>query len=350
MLDWNDLRYFLAVAREGSTLAGGRALRKSQTTVARRIGALEEALGLPLFQKRQSGYVLTPAGEQLLPLAERVELEAQQFAEAAGARTRELRGTVRITTEEVYAIAVLAPMLRELHERHPEILIEVDTSQAVRDLANGEADIALRSTSGEQPSGLVGRTICIDDWALYCSRDYAARNGLPTNVRELRKHPFVGGGGGNLWRHYEAWLRTLGLQDQVAVHHATSAGLLSGVRSGFGVAVLPCIAADSDPELIRCLPPKSDHGRTLWLLTHERVRHVPSVRAVIDFLYKRLGRHVLLLEQKQQAAQVPKDNGDQASSEVPRNGQAQARDPGGPGFRAGMPTRRGRSRPPEHSR
>src|SRR5579859_6499825 len=91
MFDWNDLRYFLAVAREGSTLAAGRLLRKSQTTVARRISALEAALGLPLFQKRQAGYVVTPAGEQLLPLAERVELEAQQFADAAGASTRELR-------------------------------------------------------------------------------------------------------------------------------------------------------------------------------------------------------------------------------------------------------------------
>ncbi|HVI06606.1 MAG TPA: LysR family transcriptional regulator, partial [Sphingomicrobium sp.] len=169
MLDWNDLRYFLAVAREGSTLAAGRKLRVSQTTVARRIAALERSLGLLLFQKRQAGYVMTPQGEQLLPLVERVEQEAEQFAEAAGARTRELKGTVRITTEEVYAISLLAPMLLELHERHPEILIEVDTAQAVRDLASGEADIALRSTVGDQPSGLVGRTICIDDWTLYCS-------------------------------------------------------------------------------------------------------------------------------------------------------------------------------------
>src|SRR5215471_1809041 len=145
-MDWNDLRYFLAVAREGSTLAAGRTLRVSQTTVARRIAALEEALGIPLFDKRQAGYALTPAGEELLPLAARVELEALQFADAAGARTRQLTGTVRLTTEEVYLIALLAPLLRELHDRHPEILIEVDTSQSVRDLGGGEADVALRST------------------------------------------------------------------------------------------------------------------------------------------------------------------------------------------------------------
>jgi len=301
-LDWNDLRYFLAVAREGSTLAAGRALRVSQTTVARRIAALEESLGFPLFDKRQAGYKLTPVGEELLPLAARVELEALQFVDAAGARTRQLEGTVRITTEEVYAIALLAPMLLELHDRHPDILIEVDASQDVRDLGSGEADIAMRSTIGDQPSGIVGRSLCVDDWALYCSRDYAARHGVPRSVRDLRKHPFVGGGGGNLWRHYEAFLKSLGLQDRVAVHHATSAGLFSGVRSGFGIAVLPCIAADADPDLIRCLPPREDHGRTLWLLTHERVRYMPAVRAVIDFLYDRISRHVRQLEAKEAAA------------------------------------------------
>jgi DNA-binding transcriptional LysR family regulator len=301
-LDWNDLRYFLAVAREGSTLAAGRSLRVSQTTVARRIAALEGALGFPLFEKRQAGYVLTGEGEGLVPLAARVEIEARQFADAANARTRQLSGTVRITTEEVYAIVLLAPLLRELHDRHPDILIEVDTSQSVRDLGSGEADIALRSTVGDQPAGLVGRPICIDDWALYCSRDYAARNGVPTTIKALKKHAIVGGGGGNLWRHYEAFLKSLGLQDQVAVHHATSAGLLSGVRSGFGVAILPCIAADAEPDLVRCMPPRKDHGRTLWLLTHERVRHTPAVRVSIDFLYERLSRHVRQLEVKRAAA------------------------------------------------
>src|SRR6188472_2938677 len=121
MLDWNDLRYFLAVARDGSTLAAGRALRVSQTTVARRIAALEEALGFPLFEKRQAGYALTPAGQDLLKRAEGVE--------TAAAQSRDVTGIVKITTEEVYAITILAPLLRELHETHAEIVIELDTSQ-----------------------------------------------------------------------------------------------------------------------------------------------------------------------------------------------------------------------------
>ncbi|MGE5564241.1 MAG: LysR family transcriptional regulator [Bacillota bacterium] len=302
MIDWNDLRYFLAVARKGSTLAAGRELRVSQTTVARRIAALEQALGFPLFEKRQAGYSLTAAGEELVGRAEQVEAAAAAFADAASAHTRELSGTVRITTEEIYANSLLAPLLAELHRLHPEILIELDTSQTVRDLGGGEADISLRSTSEEQPAGVVGRQLCVDDWTLYCSRDYAARNGAPASLEDLRNHPIIGGGGGNLWRHYQAWLQALGLEDRVAMHHATSGGLLAGVRSGFGVAVLPCVVADGDPDLIRCIDPRTKHGRILWLLTHERVRQSPRVRTVIDFLYEGLRRHIRQLEARQAAA------------------------------------------------
>ena len=98
MLDWNDLRYFLAVARDGSTLAAARVLRVSQTTVARRIAALEEALGIHLFEKRQAGYALTPVGQELLAHAEQVETALSGFSEAAAAQSRSVSGIVKITT------------------------------------------------------------------------------------------------------------------------------------------------------------------------------------------------------------------------------------------------------------
>jgi DNA-binding transcriptional LysR family regulator len=302
MLDWNDLQYFLAIAREGSTLAAGRALRTSQTTVARRVAALERALGLPLFEKRQAGYVLTPAGEELIERATQVESSAKAFSEAAAAHGRDLRGTVRITSEDIYMNGLVSPLLREFHDLHPEIMIELDAAQEMRDLGEGEADIAVRSSSKHQPAGLVGRQLGKDDWTLYCSRSYAARHGAPASVDDLRSHAIVGGGGGNLWRHYQAWLQQLGLEDRVAMHHANSTGLLSAVRSGLGIAVLPCVLADSDPDLIRCIAPRADHGRVLWLLTHERVRHEPRVRTVIDFLYDRLSKHVRSLEAQRDAA------------------------------------------------
>jgi DNA-binding transcriptional LysR family regulator len=296
MMDWNDLRYFVAVAREGSTLRAGRALRTSQTTVARRIAALEEAVGVILFDKRQAGYVLTPAGEELLARAQLVETSAQSFFEAASAQARDKGGTVKLSAEEIFATGLISPWLRELHDRHPDIHIELDTAVGLRDLGAGEADIALRSTSQPQAAGIVGRRICDDDWTFYCSRDYGEKYGVPRSVTELGEHPLIGGGGGMLSRHYEAYLEALGLLSKVIMRPDTSTGLLTAVRAGVGVAVLPCIVAENDPNFIRCLPPRTDHGRVLWLVTHERVRRTAKVRSVIDFLYGKLKARALELE------------------------------------------------------
>lgn len=295
-MNWNDLRYFLAVARSGSTLAAGRALRVSQTTVARRVASLEASLSVPLFERRQTGYSLTPMGLELVGPARAVEAATDGFLEAAGAQSRDLTGTVRLTTEEIFANSVLGPILSELHDLHPEIVIELDTAPGVRDLGQGEADIALRITSATQSAGTVGRRLCNDDWALYCSRHYADRHGAPRTVDELRGHALVGGGGENLWRIYEAWLMQHGLVGQVAIRHGTSTGLLTAVRSGVGIGALPLIVAENDADLIRCTKTGDIHGRSLWLLTHQRVRHAPRVRAVIDFLYARLKARVVELD------------------------------------------------------
>jgi DNA-binding transcriptional LysR family regulator len=295
-MDWNDLRYFLAVAREGSTLAAAKGLRVSQTTVARRIAALEDELGLRLFDRRQAGYALTPTGEALLARAELVERAAIEFSEAAASHARDLRGTVKISMADIFATTLIAPLLRELRDLHPEIHVELDTSAGLRDLGAGEADVALRSTTGPQPAGIVGRKVCDDDWAFYCSRTYGDRFGVPESLQDLREHALVGGGGGHLWREYQAFLRQLGLEDRVTMHYDSANGLLSAVRAGVGIAVLPCIIADPDADFIRCLAPRTGHGRVLWLATHERVRRVPRVRAVIDFLYDGLSRHIRELQ------------------------------------------------------
>lgn len=299
--DWNDWRAFLEVARSGSTLSASRRMRISQTTVARRIAALEEALGVALFERRPAGYALTPAGEELVPRAEAVE-QAALVAEAhAHQAARGLAGTVRITSEEMFSSTLLAPHLLELRERYPDIKIEIDNSMGLRDLGAGEADIALRSTSKPQGGGLVGRVIAKDDWALYCSRSYAERHGIPASIADLKDHVIVGGGGGGIAREYGAFLEQAGLSDRVSIEQGSASGLLSAVSTGLGISVLPCIVADSFSDLIRCFPP-SKHRRQMWLLTHERVRHQPAVRAVIDFLYERLIAHARGLEQDAAAA------------------------------------------------
>lgn len=290
-LDWDDLRYFLAVARSGSTLAAGRVLRVSQTTVARRVAAFEQRLGLILFERRQAGYALTPAGEALVPQAEATETAAAAFAEAAGAQSRDASGTVCLTMQEIYAVTILPPILKDLHDAHPKLRVQLDTADMPRDLGAGEADVALRGVHRiPMDQALVGRRIAADPWTLYCSRDYAAAHSRPRTAADLRQHAIIGGGGEKVWPRYRAWLQRHQLEEAVTMEHSTGSGLLAAVRTGAGLAVLPSFVADRDPELVRCLEPITGDDATLWLLTHERLRHTPRVRAVMDFLGAALTR------------------------------------------------------------
>lgn len=283
MFDWNDLKSFLAVAETGSTLAAAQALRVSQTTVARRIAALEEATGLDLFERRQAGYALTPVGEAMLASAVAVRDAADRFEDTAGARSRDAGGTVSLTTMEIFAVTILPPILRDLRAAHPAIHIHLDTSDEPRDLAAGAADIALRSSKQPAGAGLVGRRIADNPWTVYSSRDYADRHGIPHSREQLATHPFIGGGGG-VWEPYQAWLRQYGLEESVVMKYDSASGLLAGVRAGMGLTILPAFLADRESDLIRCIPPKVEDTTGLWLLTHERLRRVPRIRIVLDFV------------------------------------------------------------------
>ena len=289
MFDWNDLKSFLAVAETGSTLAAAQAMRVSQTTVARRIAALEEATGVALFERRQAGYALTAAGEGLVASAMAVRDSADRFGAAAGAQSRDAGGTVSLTAMEIFAVTVLPSILRDLRAAHPGIHIHLDTADEQRDLSSGAADIAIRSSKQPTGAGLVGRRIADNPWTVYCSRDYADRHGIPRTREELAAHVFIGGGGG-VWEPYLAWLRQHRLEDSVVMKYDTGTGLLAGVRAGMGLTILPAFLADREPDLIRCIPPRSEDTTGLWLLTHERLRHVPRVRIALDFLAKELTR------------------------------------------------------------
>jgi DNA-binding transcriptional LysR family regulator len=296
MIDWNDARYFLAVAELGSTLAAGRTLRVSQTTVARRVRALEESLGLVLFERRRAGYALTAIGEALLPEAGSVRAAATMFEDAAAAHKRSVGGTVRLTASESYVISILPAILRDLREKHPGIVIELDATDENRDLEAGAADVAIRVTKQLVGAGLVGRRIADDLWTVYCGRSYAATHAIPRNRRELLSHPIISGGGSEISRYYGTWLRENGLEGSIAMQHSTVSGLLSAVRSGLGLAALPCFIAETDEEFVRCLPSTPSDGRGIWLVTHERLRHTPQIRIVLDFLAGRLRRHAFLVK------------------------------------------------------
>ena len=291
MFSWDDLRPFLAVARSGSTLAASRLLRVSQPTVVRRIAALEAELGLALFERRPSGYTLTRAGSELLPPAEQMEQAAVRFADIAATQERGVSGAVRISVYEIYAVTLLAPMLRDLHHAHPEIRVDLDVSDAVRDIQRGEADIALRSAVKLSGADLLCRRVAEERWALYCSRSYAAANGVPRSTDELNGHTIIGEGAEDFWPEYERWRQQANIRNTVDLHHGSATALMAAVRSGFGIALLPCLVADHDPELVCCLEGPLT-GHSLWLVADQRSRQKPRVRVVVDFLAKSLSAFV----------------------------------------------------------
>jgi len=195
MFDWNDARHFLAVARSGSTLTASRTLKVSQPTVARRIAALEAALGLSLFERRQAGYRLTGDGEALLPAAEAVEQGAIALAEGAAARAGTLEGVVRLTCNEMSAPA-LNPLIGALRDAYPGIRVDVIATEARLDLGAGEADVAIRTTLAQpQGAGLYARRIVDLPSLIYCSRAYARKYGAPRDPDNLAGHVIIGADG-----------------------------------------------------------------------------------------------------------------------------------------------------------
>ena len=186
MFEWSDLRHYLAVARSGSTLSAAKILGCNQTTVARRIAALEEALGEKLFDKTAGGYRLTEVGSAMMQNAERVEAEAEGFSRMVAQRSRKLLGMIRVTTNDVLADCLLTPWLREFTQRFPVVQVETVITDRQLDLSRGEADIALRAatlSSGPMGDGVVVRRLATGKWGVYVSKAYAAENGAAEGCR-----------------------------------------------------------------------------------------------------------------------------------------------------------------------
>jgi molybdate transport repressor ModE-like protein len=280
--DWNDARMLLAVARHGSTLTASRHLNISQTTVMRRIAALEEALKLTLVERRQSGYRLTEEAQELLPDFEAVEAAALRISSRAEGRRRQISGVIRVTTHELIANLTLPLGLKAFRKQYPDIAVEILTSDKVLDLAKGEADIAIRSGPRPTEPGLVARLIDEGTWAVFGSHDYIAEHGKPTTPDELNTHSFVSGEGP--WaEEVEGWLRQHAPGARVQVRNSSLLGVIHQVRAGLGLGVLPFEPLRSDPELVWCMTPEQPPSHT-WLVIPERLRNVSRVRAFLDFV------------------------------------------------------------------
>lgn len=287
MIEWGDLRHFLAVARGGSTLSAARILGVNQTTVARRIAALEQALGEKLFERAAGGYRLTEVGSAMVPNAERVEMEVESFGRMVAQRSRKLLGVIRVTTNDVLADCLLTPWLREFSQRFPVVQVETIITDRKLDISRGEADIALRGgRSKVEGEDLVVRRLATGRWGVYCSRAYAADNGKPTEPADLARHPIIGGAG-DLARFEPEFVR-IAKANGAVVRQASSSilNIAGAIRSGLGVGGIPCILGELDPDLERCFV-FSDADYDLVLITREEMRNLPHVRAFNDFIASR---------------------------------------------------------------
>lgn len=286
MLDWDDIRLFLELAREGSLSAAARRLKVDHSTVARRVTALEKALGLRLFDRLARGYVLTEEGETLLGTAERMEAEAIALQRQASGRPS-TQGTVRVSTSPMLASLFMAPRLVEFRKQHPDIRIALSGNNRVVDLNRREADIAIRLTKPKE-SGLIARRMGAVGFGLYASQAYLAKT-KPKDYGFIGYDEALGQISQQLWLEEQLQGRSIVslCSDMTTMYHIASAGM--------GIAVLPHFTGTTDANLRRVPTATPAPDRDIWLLVHPDLRRAPRIRTVMDYLVALFERERKLL-------------------------------------------------------
>lgn len=288
MFDWNDLKYFLAVGRSGSTLSAAKSLRVNQSTVHRRIQELERQLGCELVRRHPSGYRLTELGEYVRDYATRVETAATDFQRAVSAKSDETSGIVKVTCPEALGPRLIgARLIEKFNARYPEVRIEFVMSDRIIELGSGEADIAIRAKRPDE-GALVGRKIADSPWAVYASRSYVTRRGRIGDPAQIDRHSVVVFSGALSEHPAARWVKSVAPNAHVAATANSLAALLPSVRSGAGIALMPTIVGDNEKDLVRVLDLASEMATPFYLLTHQDLRRTPRIRAFFDFIIEHL--------------------------------------------------------------
>ena len=286
--DWNRARAFLVTAEEGSLSAAARALGMAQPTLGRQVAALEEELGVALFERTGRGLRLTPTGLDLVEHVRAMGEAAGRVSLAASGHSETLEGPICITASEVYSAFLLPPVIRRLRREHPGIEIEIVASNEMRDLRRREADIAIRNARPDQPD-LIGRRLPDDTGTFYAAPSYLEALGNPGTPQDFGAADFL------VFDRREAFLTLLSSMGFelgprnfpiVAASHLVHLEL---VRQGCGIGVFPNAIGDGDPGLCRILPDLPPIGIPVWLVAHREVRSNRRVRLVFDMLTEALG-------------------------------------------------------------
>jgi DNA-binding transcriptional LysR family regulator len=288
-MEWDDLKHFLAVARSGSLADAARSLKTSPATVGRRIAALETRLGARLFDRNPAGYTLTESGEAIRARAEEVEDAVLNVERQVLGRDLRPAGKVRLATVNEIAANVVAPQLGEFRQCYPDILLEVVEGLNLANLTRREADVALRTVRPERGDLVIRRA----GWwksGLYTARSYAEAHDLKPGLSDLSNLDII------TWTEEYShlpggpWFAEHARGSNV-VFEANSRRLhYCACKAGIGLAILPCLSADRDPDLIRLLPPEQVLVAELYILVHRDLVGMARVRAVIDFLCERISR------------------------------------------------------------
>ncbi|MEM7269808.1 MAG: LysR family transcriptional regulator [Pseudomonadota bacterium] len=282
-LNWDDLKYFLAIARSGSLRSGARSIDANHATISRRLAAMEEGVGSKLFDRTQSGLVLTQLGEDLFPYAERVEEEMTTASRLIVGRDAEPKGVVHLSMPHGIAMTSIMDDLTIFAETHPEIDLSLTFTNEVVDLGRREADVSI-CISDEVTQDVVGRKLTQLSSAVYCSRDYAAR--IRDNSGE--DLAFLG------WREPQddvtaPWIAE-GFYPKATLRHrvAEIVPLITLAAAGLGMAQLACCLGDRHPDLVRAPFQKPLPYRNIWLLLHRDLRKTARIRLFVDFLAARI--------------------------------------------------------------
>ncbi len=286
--DWGDLRAFLAVARAGSTLRAAQALGVNHTTLGRRIRSLEHNLGLTLFERDTRGFHLTPAGAALEPLATDIGVAVEALAAEAARRRRETHDVIRLTGPQPIIDWIVRPVNAAFCAQHPQVRFEYQATTEVVDMQAGQADVALRLADSVEGGDVMRRRLPPLQWAVYCSRDYAARVGAPGRIEEVGRHPVIGLTG--RLAHTQAWrwfAERVAPEAIVALcdNHSNMCAILA---SGAGVGPLARSSGDPAPELQCCFEPPEEMQVPFWLLVSPQARRRKIVGAFLRFAAPRL--------------------------------------------------------------
>lgn len=284
-MNWNDLKYFLAVAREGQILGAARKLDVSQATLNRRISNLEQSLDTKLFDRSTNGCMLLPPGQVLLAHAERVESETILATSDLKADSQTVSGTVRIGAPDGLGVSILAPRLDRLAERHPQLQIQLVPMPRVFSLSQREADIAI--TVGRPKKGRLRIKKLIDyTLRLYASKAYLAKYGEPTEATDLYKHRLVGYVEDLIFSSELEYNKNILPDWRSDIEIAGVIGQFEAVRAGAGIGMLHDFMARDEATLQAVLPHQASLSRSYWMVWHESLKNSRRVKAVVEFLHQ----------------------------------------------------------------